>query len=77
VYISIAKDEGKIPISIERRLCEAKLMGRKSLNGGGMKEIVADSKLVAYCGLYCGACKSYLKEKFLHVIRMKRQHGAK
>jgi len=42
-----------------------------------MKEIVADSKLVAYCGLYCGACKSYLKEKFLHVIRMKRQHGAK
>jgi hypothetical protein len=25
------------------------------------KEIVADEKLVAYCGLYCGACRSYLK----------------
>ena len=28
-----------------------------------MKEIVSDSTLVAYCGLYCGACKSYLKGK--------------
>ena len=28
-----------------------------------MKEIVKDSNLVAYCGLYCGACKSYLKKK--------------
>lgn len=28
-----------------------------------MREIVADTKLVAYCGLYCGACRSYLKEK--------------
>lgn len=27
-----------------------------------MKAIVADSKLVAYCGLYCGACRSYLKD---------------
>jgi hypothetical protein len=26
-----------------------------------MKAIIADSKLIAYCGLYCGACKSYLK----------------
>jgi len=26
-----------------------------------MKEIVADTKLIAYCGLYCGACKRYLK----------------
>jgi len=26
-----------------------------------MKEIVADEKLVAFCGLYCGACRSYLK----------------
>ncbi|MDM8528216.1 DUF3795 domain-containing protein [Anaerolineales bacterium HSG24] len=26
-----------------------------------MKSIVADPKLVAYCGLYCGACKKYLK----------------
>jgi hypothetical protein len=25
------------------------------------KEIVADSSLVAFCGLYCGACGSYLK----------------
>jgi len=26
-----------------------------------MKEILADAGLVAYCGLYCGACGSYLK----------------
>lgn len=24
------------------------------------KEIIADEKLVAYCGLYCGGCKRYL-----------------
>jgi hypothetical protein len=28
-----------------------------------MREIVADTSLVAYCGLYCGACGSYLKGK--------------
>ena len=28
-----------------------------------MKEIVADTALVARCGLYCGACRSYLKGK--------------
>lgn len=28
-----------------------------------MKEIVADSSLVAFCGLYCGACGFYLKGK--------------
>lgn len=28
-----------------------------------MREIIPDSKLVAYCGLYCGACKRYLQEK--------------
>ena len=28
-----------------------------------MKEIVAERNLVAYCGLYCGACGSYLKGK--------------
>ena len=28
-----------------------------------MKEIKSDSQLVAYCGLYCGACKRYLQEK--------------
>ena len=26
-----------------------------------MKEIVADPNLVARCGLYCGACRAYLK----------------
>ncbi|OGR00715.1 MAG: hypothetical protein A2284_14085 [Deltaproteobacteria bacterium RIFOXYA12_FULL_61_11] len=26
-----------------------------------MKEILADPKLIAACGLYCGACRSYLK----------------
>lgn len=28
-----------------------------------MKEIVADPNLVAYCGLYCGACQKYLSDK--------------
>jgi hypothetical protein len=28
-----------------------------------MRDIVADTNLVAYCGLYCGACKKYLSEK--------------
>jgi hypothetical protein len=28
-----------------------------------MKKIVADSGLVAYCGLYCGSCKGFLKDK--------------
>jgi hypothetical protein len=28
-----------------------------------MKEIVADAGLVGYCGLYCGACGTYLREQ--------------
>ena len=28
-----------------------------------MNEIVSDPSLVAYCGLYCGACKAYLRGK--------------
>ncbi len=28
-----------------------------------MGKNVTDKNLVAYCGLYCGACKMYLKEK--------------
>jgi len=28
-----------------------------------MKDIVSNPDLVAYCGLYCGACPAYLKEK--------------
>jgi len=28
-----------------------------------MKEIVSNPDLVAYCGLYCGGCRSYLSEK--------------
>jgi hypothetical protein len=28
-----------------------------------MKEVLSNPDLVAYCGLYCGACGSYLKEK--------------
>ena len=27
------------------------------------KQVVADKNLIAYCGLYCGACGSYLKGK--------------
>ncbi len=28
-----------------------------------MRQLVADANLVARCGLYCGACRSYLKGK--------------
>ncbi|MCC6418869.1 MAG: DUF3795 domain-containing protein [Gemmataceae bacterium] len=28
-----------------------------------MKDIVADPELVAYCGLYCGACRAYRCER--------------
>ena len=28
-----------------------------------MRSIVSDHGLVAYCGLYCGACGRYLKDK--------------
>ena len=28
-----------------------------------MQEISADRTLIAYCGLYCGACKKFLKGK--------------
>jgi len=28
-----------------------------------MRELVASPELVAYCGLYCGACKAYLNER--------------
>jgi len=27
------------------------------------KEIIADKNLIAYCGLYCGACRAYLSGK--------------
>jgi hypothetical protein len=28
-----------------------------------MKEVTVDKNLIAYCGLYCGACRSYLTGK--------------
>ncbi|MEW6533273.1 MAG: DUF3795 domain-containing protein [Thermodesulfobacteriota bacterium] len=28
-----------------------------------MREVVSNPSLVAYCGLYCGACRAYLKER--------------
>lgn len=28
-----------------------------------MKQIVEDKKLIAHCGLYCGACRKFLQEK--------------
>ncbi len=28
-----------------------------------MRAVEESTELVAYCGLYCGACRSYLKEK--------------
>jgi len=26
-----------------------------------MRKVISDASLVAYCGLYCGACRAYLK----------------
>jgi hypothetical protein len=28
-----------------------------------VKKIIVDNELISYCGLYCGSCKNYLKEK--------------
>jgi hypothetical protein len=28
-----------------------------------MKDIVSNQELVAYCGLYCGACRAYRMDK--------------
>ena len=28
-----------------------------------MREVTADAKRIACCGLYCGACRAYLKER--------------
>jgi hypothetical protein len=28
-----------------------------------MKKVTTDAALVAFCGLYCGACRAYLNEK--------------
>jgi hypothetical protein len=28
-----------------------------------MKQIISDKNLIAYCGLYCGSCGKYLKDK--------------
>lgn len=28
-----------------------------------MKQIISDTRLIARCGLYCGACRKYLQEK--------------
>lgn len=28
-----------------------------------MKEIIANPELVAFCGLYCGACNAYLRDR--------------
>jgi hypothetical protein len=28
-----------------------------------MRDVLAKSELVAYCGLFCGACKRYINEK--------------
>jgi hypothetical protein len=33
------------------------------MGGNALKPVMADQSLVAYCGLYCGACGKYLKGK--------------
>lgn len=36
------------------------------------KPIIADKTLIAFCGLYCGACPRYLNEKCLGCIKNER-----
>lgn len=38
-------------------------MGRKNQKNKLMSEIKNDKNLIAYCGLYCGACKKFIKSK--------------
>jgi len=33
------------------------------MKNSNLKEITADKNLVAFCGLYCGACRSFLSGK--------------
>jgi hypothetical protein len=42
---------------------EARTQAVTALFAADMKQIAADPGLVAYCGLYCGSCRSYLNEK--------------
>ncbi|MBN1397949.1 MAG: DUF3795 domain-containing protein [Bacteroidetes bacterium] len=37
-----------------------------------MRQITDNDNLVAYCGLYCGACPAYLKEKCPGCLENKR-----
>lgn len=46
---TVLADRGRSPVA----LCKRK----------GMKQIVSDTGLVAYCGLYCGACRTYLRDR--------------
>ena len=41
------------------------------------KPIAVDKNLVAYCGLYCGACSAYLKDRAPDVKKMLKPHGAR
>jgi len=40
-----------------------------------LKPIVADKNLIAYCGLYCGACLSYLKGRQSNAHKGKRHEA--
>ena len=42
-----------------------------------MKEISTDSDMIAYCGLYCGACRKYLKEKCLGCFKNEKASWCK
>jgi hypothetical protein len=54
---NLAKNLRKLYTSNSRNLGEQQTQTK----GITMKEIQSNPDLVAYCGLYCGACRSYLK----------------
>ncbi len=39
------------------------MKGMNIIGGEQVRQIVNNSSLVAVCGLYCGACRMYLREK--------------
>ena len=42
-----------------------------------MKEIKKDLNLIAFCGLYCGACKKFLMDKCLGCVNNKKASWCK
>ena len=49
----------------------------KSHSGKQIQEIKNDTKLIAYCGLYCGSCRKYLSGKCPSCQQLASPHWCK